>query len=146
MRKFYFVRQPDHMIECSDNLPNQVNLHLIKQHHKIFYTLEEALQYQKILGVEPERVRIERNKEFRQLGIDEIYGYKNSTEGGIDMQKKTFVITVEYPDGDHIPSDEIAEVLHERMENIGEYLDANIMDGVSGRMKTTVWEFNEMKR
>lgn len=62
------------------------------------------------------------------------------------MQKKTFVITVEYPDGHHIPSDEIAEVLHERMENIGEYLDANIMDGVSGRMKTTVWEFNEMKR
>lgn len=62
------------------------------------------------------------------------------------MQKKTFVITVEYPDGDYIPSDEIAEVLHERMENIGEYLDANIMDGVSGRMKTTVWEFNEMKR
>ena len=62
------------------------------------------------------------------------------------MQKKTFVITVEYPDGDHIPSDEIAEVLHERMETIGEYLDANIMDGVSGRMKTTVWEFNEMKR
>lgn len=62
------------------------------------------------------------------------------------MQKKTFVITVEYPDGDYISSDEIAEVLHERMENIGEYLDANIMDGVSGRMKTTVWEFNEMKR
>lgn len=62
------------------------------------------------------------------------------------MKKKTFVITVEYPDGDHIPSDEIAEVLHERMETIGEYLDANIMDGVSGRMKTTVWEFNEMKR
>ncbi len=62
------------------------------------------------------------------------------------MQKKTFVITVEYPDGDHIPSDEIAEVLHERIENIGEYLNANIMDGVSGRMKTTVWEFNEMKR
>lgn len=62
------------------------------------------------------------------------------------MRKKTFVITVEYPDGDHIPSDEIAEVLHERMENIGDYLDANIMDGVSGRMKTTVWEFNEMKR
>ena len=62
------------------------------------------------------------------------------------MRKKTFVITVEYPDGDYIPSDEIAEVLHERMENIGEYLDANIMDGVSGRMKTTVWEFNEMKR
>lgn len=62
------------------------------------------------------------------------------------MQKKTFIITVEYPDGDYIPSDEIAEVLHERMENIGEYLDANIMDGVSGRMKTTVWEFNAMKR
>lgn len=62
------------------------------------------------------------------------------------MKKKTFVITVEYPDGDYIPSDEIAEVLHERMETIGEYLDANIMDGVSGRMKTTVWEFNEMKR
>lgn len=62
------------------------------------------------------------------------------------MRKKTFVITVEYPDGDYIPSDEIAEVLHEHMENIGEYLDANIMDGVSGRMKTTVWEFNEMKR
>ena len=62
------------------------------------------------------------------------------------MRKKIFIITVEYPDGDHIPSDEIAEVLHERMENIGEYLDANIMDGVSGRMKTIVLEFNEMKR
>lgn len=62
------------------------------------------------------------------------------------MKKKTFVITVEYPDGDHISSDEIAEVLHECIETIGEYLDANIMDGVSGRMKTTVWEFNEMKR
>lgn len=60
--------------------------------------------------------------------------------------KKTFVITVEYPDCDHIPTDEIAEVLQEKMESIGDYLDANIMDGEKGRLITTIWTFNEVKR
>ena len=60
--------------------------------------------------------------------------------------KKTFVITVEYPDCDTIPTDEIGEVLHERMDSIGDYLDANIMDGVKDRLITKVWHFNEMKR
>ena len=60
--------------------------------------------------------------------------------------KKTFVITVEYPDCDHILTDEIVEVLQERMDSIGDYLDANIMDGVKDRLTTTVWTFNEAKR
>ena len=60
--------------------------------------------------------------------------------------KKTFVITVEYPDCDHIPADEIVEVLQEKMESIGDYLDANIMDGEKGRLIITVWTFNEVKR
>ena len=60
--------------------------------------------------------------------------------------KKTFVITVEYSDCDHIPTDEIVEVLQERMDSIGDYLDANIIDGVKDRLITTVWTFNEAKR
>lgn len=60
--------------------------------------------------------------------------------------KKTFVITVEYPDCDHISTDGIAEVLQERMDSIGDYFDANIMDGVKDRLITTVWTFNEAKR
>ena len=60
--------------------------------------------------------------------------------------KKTFVITVEYPDCDYISTDAIAEVLQEKMESIGDYLDANIMDGEKGRLITTVWTFNEEKR
>ena len=60
--------------------------------------------------------------------------------------KKTFVITVEYPDCDYISTDEIVEVLQERMDSIGDYLDANIMDGVKDRLITTVWTFNEAKR
>lgn len=60
--------------------------------------------------------------------------------------KKTFVITVEYPDNDYIPTDEIGEVLYEKMESIGDYLDANIMDGVKDRLKTTVWCFSEMRK
>lgn len=53
---------------------------------------------------------------------------------------------VEYPDGDTIPTEEFVEVLEERMEMIGDYFDANIMDGEKGRLKTTVWAFNELKR
>ena len=34
----------------------------------------------------------------------------------------------------------------ERMDSIGDYLDANIMDGVKDRLITTVWTFNEAKR
>ena len=60
--------------------------------------------------------------------------------------KKTFVITVEYPDMDCILSQEIAEVLDEKMESIGDYLDANIMDGVKDRLITKVFIFNELKR
>ena len=60
--------------------------------------------------------------------------------------KKTFVITVEYPDCDYIHTDEIIEVLEERMDGIGDYLDANIMDGEKGRLITKVWHFSEMKR
>ena len=60
--------------------------------------------------------------------------------------KETFVITVEYPDNDVIPTDEIAEVLYEKMDSIGDYLDANIMDGEKGRLITKVWHFSEMKR
>lgn len=60
--------------------------------------------------------------------------------------KKTFVVMVEYPDGDTIPTEEFVEVLEERMEMIGDYFDANIMDGEKGRLKTTVWAFNELKR
>jgi hypothetical protein len=41
--------------------------------------------------------------------------------------KKTFVIQVEYPDGDHIPTQEF-------VENIQEYFAANIMDGERGRL------------
>lgn len=58
--------------------------------------------------------------------------------------KKTFVITVEYPDCDYIPTDEIIEVLEERMDSIGDYLDANIMDGVKDRLITTVCSGNAM--
>lgn len=60
--------------------------------------------------------------------------------------KKTFVITVEYADCDHISTGELAEVLQEKMDSIGDYLDANIMDGEKGRLITTVWTFNEVKR
>lgn len=60
--------------------------------------------------------------------------------------KKTFVITVEYPDCDYIPTDEIGEVLYEKMESMGDYLDANIMGGVKGRLITKVWHFSEMKK
>lgn len=41
--------------------------------------------------------------------------------------KRTFVIQVEYPDGDHIPTQEF-------VENIQEYFAANIMDGERGRL------------
>lgn len=60
--------------------------------------------------------------------------------------KKTFIITVEYPDCDFISTDEIVEVLEERMDSIGDYLDANIMDGVKDRLITKVWCDNELKR
>lgn len=41
--------------------------------------------------------------------------------------KKTFLIRCEYPDGDHIPTQEF-------VENIQEYFAANIMDGERGRL------------
>lgn len=56
--------------------------------------------------------------------------------------KKVFTITVEYPDCDYISTDEIIEVLEERMDSIGDYLDANIMDGVKDRLFTTLCSGN----
>lgn len=47
------------------------------------------------------------------------------------MKKKEFLVTVEYPGGDHIPSEEFVEC-------IGLFFDNNIMDGHQGRLKTTV--------
>ena len=41
--------------------------------------------------------------------------------------KKTFLIRCEYPDGDHISTQEF-------VENIQEYFAANIMDGERGRL------------
>ena len=42
------------------------------------------------------------------------------------MRTQTFLIRCEYPDGDHIPTQEF-------VENIQEYFAANIMDGERGR-------------
>lgn len=50
--------------------------------------------------------------------------------------KKTFVIQVEYPDCDIIPSEEIMEVAQECIENhLERYFGANIMDGDYDRIK-----------
>ena len=50
--------------------------------------------------------------------------------------KKTFVIQVEYPDNDVIPSEEIIEVTKESFEYIlSRYFGANIMDGDYDRIK-----------
>lgn len=43
------------------------------------------------------------------------------------MKTQTFLIRCEYPDGDHIPTQEF-------VENIEEYFAANIMDGERGRL------------
>ena len=43
------------------------------------------------------------------------------------MNTQTFLIRCEYPDGDHIPTQEF-------VENIQEYFAANIMDGERGRL------------
>jgi hypothetical protein len=50
--------------------------------------------------------------------------------------KKTFVIQVEYPDNDVIPSEEVIEVTKESFEYIlSRYFGANIMDGDYNRIK-----------
>lgn len=50
--------------------------------------------------------------------------------------RKTFVIQVEYPDNDVIPSEEIVEVTKESFEYIlSRYFGANIMDGDYDRIK-----------
>lgn len=43
------------------------------------------------------------------------------------MKRQTFLIRCDYPDGDHIPTQEF-------VENIQEYFAANIMDGERGRL------------
>ena len=60
--------------------------------------------------------------------------------------KKTFVIEVEYPDNDVVPSDEIIEVAHECIEQYMErYFGANIMDGDYERMKVCLKEVGNEK-
>ena len=50
--------------------------------------------------------------------------------------KKTFVIQVEYPDNDVIPSEEVIEVTQECIDQYLEgYFGANIMDGDYDRIK-----------
>ena len=50
--------------------------------------------------------------------------------------KKTFVIQVEYPDNDVIPSEEVMEVIQECIEHYMElHFGANIMDGDYDRIK-----------
>lgn len=50
--------------------------------------------------------------------------------------KKTFVIQVEYPDNDVIPSEEVMEVTQECVEHYMElHFGANIMDGDYDRIK-----------
>lgn len=73
---FYFVRQPDHMIECSKYLPKCARIDVIKRRHKIFKTYEEAEKYQVALGVKPLQERQRMNREFQRDGLDEYYGYK----------------------------------------------------------------------
>ena len=73
---FYFVRRPDHMIECSKYLPKCARIDVIKRRHKIFKTYEEAEKYQAALGVKPLQERQRMNREFQQDGLDEYYGYK----------------------------------------------------------------------
>ena len=53
--------------------------------------------------------------------------------------KKEFLVTVEYPEGDHIPSEEFVEC-------IGLFFDNNIMDGHQGRLKTTVKEVPQAEK
>ena len=48
-------------------------------------------------------------------------------KGGSDLKTQTFLIRCEYPEGDHIPTQEF-------VENIQEYFAANIMDGERGRL------------
>lgn len=50
--------------------------------------------------------------------------------------KKTFVIQVEYPDCDFVPSEEVMEVAQECIEHYMElHFGANIMDGDYDRIK-----------
>lgn len=50
--------------------------------------------------------------------------------------KKTFVIQVEYPDNDVIPSEEVMEVAQDCIEySMERYFGANIMDGDYDRIK-----------
>ena len=53
-----------------------------------------------------------------------------------NKMKKTFVIQVEYPDCDFVPSEEVMEVTQECIEQYMErYFGANIMDGDYDRIK-----------
>ncbi len=71
---FYFVRKPDHMIECSLNLPKGAKIDIIMKTHKIFKTEEEAIKHQNVLGVRPLQERIKLNRDFNRQGLAEVFG------------------------------------------------------------------------
>lgn len=75
IEEFYFVREPDHMIEYSRDIATWSNLDVIKQKHKIFKTKEEALEYQKQFEILPLPERIKLNIDFAANGLHKEYGY-----------------------------------------------------------------------
>ena len=111
MKKFYFLREPDHMVECSETLPECSNLDIIKQKHLIFDTEEDALEYQRVLGVQPKSIREILNRQFEEGGLAVAYGYtsvpsnekcdqKGVIEGLVDSKEMRALKQFEVPSGD----------------------------------------------
>ena len=75
METFYFVREPDHMIECSNTLPPRTNIPRIKTKHKIFNNLEDAIKWQKIIGTYDDKTAYQLNIQFIKDGMGSMYGY-----------------------------------------------------------------------
>ena len=63
------------MVECSETLPECSNLDIIKQKHLIFDTEADALEYQRVLGVQPKSIREILNRQFEEGGLAVAYGY-----------------------------------------------------------------------
>lgn len=77
MKTFYFVRQPDHMVDfCCDQNAHHFDIDTIKKKHKIFYTREEAEEYQKSFVIYPKEVAEQKNLDFIRNGLCEVYGYE----------------------------------------------------------------------
>ena len=75
IEEFYFVREPDHMIEYSRDIAAWSDLEIVKQKHKTFKTKEEALEYQKQFEILPLPERIKLNIDFVAKGLHIEYGY-----------------------------------------------------------------------